>query len=115
MDYRTKILLGVFVFIIAIIGIDKYTKINTQKVINEGEKQTIKVEVKGGEVIKVTSKSFEKEVLNSDIKVLIDFYADWCQPCKMLSPIVEEVASETGNVKFVKINTDYEDKLSNKY
>ena len=51
------------------------------------------------EVIKVTSANFEEEVLNSDKTVLIDFYADWCGPCKMFSPIVESVATENENIK----------------
>lgn len=57
-------------------------------------------------VLEVTSENFEEEVLKSEKTVLIDFYADWCGPCKMLSPIVEAVASEEKNVKFVKMNVD---------
>ncbi|MGN1299589.1 MAG: thioredoxin [Candidatus Scatovivens sp.] len=55
---------------------------------------------------KITKENFENEVLKSDKPVLIDFYADWCAPCKMLSPIVEEVASENNEFKVVKINVD---------
>ena len=58
------------------------------------------------EVIKVTSKNFKQEVLESNKTVLIDFYADWCGPCKMLSPIVDEVAEENEDIKVVKINID---------
>ncbi len=57
-------------------------------------------------VLEVTSENFEEEVLKSEKTVLIDFYADWCGPCKMLSPIVEAVASEEKDVKFVKMNVD---------
>lgn len=57
-------------------------------------------------VLEVTSENFEKEVLESEKTVLIDFYAEWCGPCKRLSPIVEEVAAEETEVKFVKMNID---------
>ncbi|MBQ2937334.1 MAG: thioredoxin [Clostridia bacterium] len=67
------------------------------------------------EVMKVTSANFKEEVLNSDKTVLIDFYADWCGPCKMFSPIVESVAAENENVKVVKIDVDNEQDLAIKY
>ena len=67
------------------------------------------------EVLKVTSENFEKEVLQSDKTVLIDFYADWCGPCKMLSPIVDEVAEENTDIKVVKINVDNAQDLAMKY
>lgn len=58
------------------------------------------------EVLKVTSENFENEVLKSTEPVLVDFYADWCGPCKMLSPVVDEVAQENEDIKVVKINVD---------
>lgn len=61
------------------------------------------------EILKVNNDNFEKEVLQSDKKVLVDFYSDWCGPCKMLSPIIDEVA------KFVKLNIDEEQYLAIKY
>ena len=61
----------------------------------------------------VTEATFEQEVLQSELPVLIDFYADWCQPCKVQSPIVEEVARElAGQVKVVKINTETSPRLA---
>lgn len=66
-------------------------------------------------VIKVTTGNFEKEVLNSDVTVLADFNADWCGPCRMLKPIVEEIASENPNIKVVSINIDDEDELADEY
>lgn len=67
------------------------------------------------QVIEVTEESFEEEVLKSDKTVLIDFYADWCNPCKILSPIVEEVAKENPNIKVVKIDVDVNEELSYEY
>ena len=65
--------------------------------------------------IKVNSENFENEVLKSEKTVLIDFYADWCGPCKMLSPIVEQFANENDNVKVVKIDVDAEQELAIQY
>ncbi len=67
------------------------------------------------EILKVNNENFEKEVLQSDKKVLVDFYADWCGPCKMLSPIIDEVAKEYESSKFVKLNIDEEQYLAIKY
>jgi thioredoxin 1 len=58
-------------------------------------------------IIAITDNSFEKEVLKSDIPVLVDFWAEWCNPCKMISPILEEVAKERkGQITVAKINID---------
>lgn len=59
-----------------------------------------------GEVFEVTEENFTEMVLKSDKKVLIEFYADWCGPCKTLSPILEEIAKENLDIKVVKINVD---------
>ena len=67
------------------------------------------------EVLKVTSSNFEEEVLKSDKTVLVDFYADWCGPYKMLSPVVEAVANENEDIKVVKVNVDDEQDLAIKY
>ena len=66
-------------------------------------------------VIPVTSANFEQEVLNSDKRVLVDFYADWCGPCKILSPRVAEIANENKDIKVVKINVDQNEDLARKY
>lgn len=67
------------------------------------------------EVLKVTNSNFEQEVLNSNKPVLIDFYADWCGPCKMISPVVEAVAKENEDIKVVKVNVDDAQDLAIKY
>lgn len=66
-------------------------------------------------VIEVTKESFETEVLKAEGTVLVDFFADWCGPCKMLSPIVDQVAEENSNIKVCKVNVDNEPELSMKY
>lgn len=67
------------------------------------------------EILKVTNSNFENEVLSSEKIVLVDFYADWCGPCKMLSPIIEEIAKENEDIKVVKINVDNEQELAIQY
>lgn len=63
----------------------------------------------------VTNSDFESEVLKSDKKVLVDFYADWCGPCKMMGPVLEAVAEENDNIDVVKINVDEEQELAMQY
>ena len=64
----------------------------------------------------VTDDNFEQEVLKSSKPVLVDFWAPWCGPCRMVSPIVEELATEyEGKVEFVKVNTDDNPNTSVKY
>ena len=58
-------------------------------------------------VLKLTSENFEEEVKKSKCTVIVDFYADWCGPCKMMSPIIDSIAEELGeSVKVGKVNTD---------
>lgn len=65
---------------------------------------------------KITDDNFEAEVLNSELPVLVDFYADWCGPCKMMAPIIEGLAQTfEGKCKIGKCNTDENMNLVNKY
>ena len=65
---------------------------------------------------KFTAANFEKEVLDADIPVLVDFYADWCGPCKMMAPVIAQLAEEyDGKVKVGKCNIDEEDGLARMY
>ena len=63
----------------------------------------------------ITTADFDDVVLNSKKPVVIDFYANWCGPCKMLSPVVEEGSDERDDVLFVKVNVDEEEELAAKF
>lgn len=67
-------------------------------------------------VLKLTDENFEREVLNSDKPCIVDFYADWCGPCKMMSPIIEEIAEElVEKAKVGKVNSDENMELAQNY
>ncbi len=66
-------------------------------------------------VIHLTKESFQQEVLNSDIPVLVDFWASWCGPCKMLSPIIDEMGEEVTDAKICKVNVDEQPELAAQY
>ena len=62
--------------------------------------------------INVNKKNFNQEVLNSDKPILMDFWAPWCGPCRMVVPLIEEIARERADIKVVKINVDEEQELA---
>ena len=64
---------------------------------------------------KITTANFDQEVLQADRPVLVDFYADWCGPCKMMGPVVEEISGELDDVKVCKINIDEEMEVAQRY
>lgn len=66
-------------------------------------------------VIKITKENFENEVLNSDKPVLIDFFAEWCGPCRMVEPIISEIADERSDIKVGKINVDQQPELASRF
>ena len=63
----------------------------------------------------ITKKTFEKEVLQSEKTVLLDFFATWCGPCKMLAPILDEIAEEREDIKVCKVDVDQEPELAARY
>ena len=65
--------------------------------------------------IQVNKDNFQEVVLNSDKPVLVDFWASWCGPCRMVAPVVEEIAKERSDVKVCKINVDEEPELAGRY
>ncbi len=65
--------------------------------------------------IQLNENTFDEEVLKSDKPVLVDFWAPWCGPCKMMVPIVEQLADKVPNVKFCKVNVDENQDLAQKY
>ena len=63
----------------------------------------------------ITTEHFEEEVLKSEVPVLVDFYADWCGPCKVMMPVVEEAAKEESDAKFFKLDIDKNMEIAKKY
>lgn len=107
----------IIVFIISLIFINFILQKETQNALSEGGKEILQSEKENNniQILKITEENFESEVLQSDKTVLIDFYADWCGPCKVLSPIVEEFASENPDIKVVKVNVEEAQNLAINY
>ncbi len=67
-------------------------------------------------LLEVTDANFDKEVLGSDLPVLVDFWAPWCAPCRIIAPVVEEISNElSGKLKVVKVNTDISPVIAQRY
>lgn len=66
-------------------------------------------------VININESDFEEKVLNSKNKVLVDFYADWCGPCKMLSPVIDKISDDDTEYEFFKLNVDNAENICRKY
>ena len=66
-------------------------------------------------VLKIEENEFDEKVNNSEKRVLVDFYAEWCGPCKMLGPVIEEISEEVDNCEFYKVNIDEAGELAERY
>ena len=66
-------------------------------------------------VINITRNNFQNEIINSDKPVLLDFWAPWCRPCRMVGPILEEIAGERSDIKIGKINVDEQPELASQF
>ena len=109
----------IIILIIASVLINRksqeYMQDNELKNVSESENITNKNDEEDMNVLEINDLNFEHEVLKSDMPVLVDFYADWCGPCKILSPIVAEIAQEKSDIKVVKINVDGAPNVAIKY
>jgi len=116
---------GYFLAVLLLLGIAgflyKSTQTNSETCLPEaqGSVKTIakkKGNIKMSNAASVTVDSFEKEVLQSSMPVLVDFWAPWCGPCQMLGPTIDELAGEyDGKAKVVKVNVDENQQLASKY
>ena len=113
MKKKIMIIISIVIFVLVLVAINIFLSRQSQTEIEGKDKQENTEQEE--KVIEVTSQNFEEEVLRSEKTVLIDFYATWCGPCKILSPIVEEAAKENENVKFVKIDIDKTDDIAMQY
>ena len=117
MGKKVLTVVGIVIFLLVLILANFFLEKESEKELSQNRGTIIQKESEESKVdiLKVTNENFESEVLQSDQTVLIDFYADWCGPCKMLSPIVTEVAKENPDVKVVKIDVDAEQDLAIEY
>ena len=95
-------------------GINKKEKLKCRKM-QESNLMIGLEEERKMSVVKLTVENFEQEVLQAEKPVLVDFYADWCGPCKMMSPVVDEIAEEESGIKVCNINIDQAMEIAQKY
>ncbi len=119
MDKKKKLIIEIVLFIVILIGITiAYNYVinknaqqpNPENILNnnEAEEKIQIMEIQNAE-------QFEQEVIQEDGIVFVDFYATWCMPCKAMSPIIEEIAREHKEVKFVKVDVDKNERLAIQY
>ena len=108
MKEKIKIVFLALIFIALLILISSFinTKTSNELMANDVSEERI---------IELSDNDFDSFVSGSDKKILVDFYATWCGPCKMLSPIIEEIAGENNDVEFVKVDIDKCGMISNRF
>ena len=109
--FKTIILVALFIglLIVATVIINKQTSTGEVETNANGNKVIPKA------AIEVSESNFVKEALEADEKVVIDFYATWCGPCKKISPILEEIAGEHDDIKLIKVDVDKNEVLAQKF
>ena len=112
MKEKIKVIIGIIIFILVLVAIMVFfnRKNNLQKYSNNNE-----LTGSAKDIIEVNDNNFEPEVINSNKKVLVDFYATWCMPCKSLKPVIEQIANENKDLKVVEIDVDKCESLVLKY
>ena len=114
---KIKIIIQIILFILALfifLGIYNMLLKYTNSYTISNNKEEIKEDI--SMVLNITKENYDSEVINSDLPVIIDFYADWCGPCKMMSPVIDEIAEKyNGKVKVGKVDVDKESELASKF
>lgn len=119
MNKKKKLIIQIILFILLLVGITVgYNYLTNKNIEKSTQEKKLKnsEEEKKLEILEIeNAEQFEKEVINESRVVFIDFYATWCMPCKTMTPIIEEIAREYPEVKFVKIDIDKNEELAIKY
>ena len=110
MKKKIGVIILIVIFLSLIIAASIFLNQYEEEEITEQEEN-----IKQVEILEVTKENFEEEVINSEKTVLIDFYADWCDPCKRLEPTIQKIANENENLKVVRVNVDQEEELAIEY
>lgn len=115
MKKQIIIIVSIIAFIGLMIFFNYILQKETDKKMSQDTNTSNNIKEESDMIIEINTNNFATEVLQSDKTVLIDFYADWCGPCKLLSPIVEQVTSENENIKVVKVNVDEAPLVANEF
>ena len=117
MDKKKTLIIEIIIFILALLAITfGYNYLINQLTEEEGKDISKNINDENIEIMEIkNTEEFEKEVINSNQTVFIDFYATWCKPCKIMTPIIEEIAKEYKEIKFVKMDIDKNEELAIKY
>ena len=117
MDKKKKLIIEIIIFILALLAITfGYNYLINQLTEEDGKDISKNINDENIEIMEIkNTEEFEKEVINSNQTVFIDFYATWCKPCKIMTPIIEEIAKEYKEIKFVKMDIDKNEELAIKY